>query len=175
MSAAEQGTWHGVVVVRPTEAVATQQGLPAFVGVSAATAAARGLSMSLLELPPGAVGEPHAHVGFETAIHVIEGRIETRYGPGLCHRAVTCAGDFLFIAPDVPHQSVNLSTTETARAVVARNTAREEESVRPYAPGAAAERRPRPLSARRTAARAPRSTAAAGRARASAGRRSSGR
>ena len=132
MSAAEQGTWHGVVVVRPTEAVATEQGLPAFVGVSAATAAARGLSMSLLELPPGAVGEPHAHVGFETAIYLLEGRVETHWGDGLRASIVSEAGEFIFIAPGVPHQPRNLDAERPARAIVARNTPREQESVVPY-------------------------------------------
>jgi uncharacterized RmlC-like cupin family protein len=44
------------------------------------------------------------------------------------------AGDFLFIGPGVPHQPVNLSATETARAVVARNDPSEQEHVVPYDP-----------------------------------------
>jgi uncharacterized RmlC-like cupin family protein len=43
-------------------------------------------------------------------------------------------GDFLFIPPGLPHQPVNLSATETALAIVARNDAREEELIVKYDP-----------------------------------------
>jgi uncharacterized RmlC-like cupin family protein len=39
------------------------------------------------------------------------------------------AGDFIFIPPDVPHQPVNLSNTEPAIAIVARNDPNEQEHV----------------------------------------------
>jgi len=42
------------------------------------------------------------------------------------------AGDFIFIPANVPHQPVNLSATEPAHALVARNDPNEQESVEPY-------------------------------------------
>ena len=45
---------------------------------------------------------------------------------------MTEAGDFVFIPAGVPHQPRNLSDTEPATAVVARNDAREGERVVPY-------------------------------------------
>jgi uncharacterized RmlC-like cupin family protein len=42
------------------------------------------------------------------------------------------AGDFVFIPADLPHQAINLSATETAQAIVARNDPNEQESVVPY-------------------------------------------
>src|SRR4029079_14700067 len=39
------------------------------------------------------------------------------------------AGDFIFIPPDVPHQPINLSNTEPAIAIVARNDPDEQEHV----------------------------------------------
>jgi uncharacterized RmlC-like cupin family protein len=47
---------------------------------------------------------------------------------------VTRAGDFLFVPPGVPHQAVNLSETEPAVAIIARNDANEQERVIPYRP-----------------------------------------
>jgi uncharacterized RmlC-like cupin family protein len=44
------------------------------------------------------------------------------------------AGDFIFIPANVPHQPVNLSDTEPAQAIVARNDPNEQESVEPYDP-----------------------------------------
>ena len=45
---------------------------------------------------------------------------------------ISQAGDFLFIPPGVPHQPVNLSATERAVALIARNDAGEQERVVPY-------------------------------------------
>jgi uncharacterized RmlC-like cupin family protein len=122
-----------ITTVRPAVAADTRQGLPAFVGISAATAGATGIGMNLVVIPPGARAEPHRHVGFETAIYVLAGRIETRFGDELQHVTVNAAGDFVFIPAGVAHQPRNLSPDEPARAIVARNTAAEQESVEPVA------------------------------------------
>jgi len=123
-----------VVKVRPEREMATLQRLPYFVGLSATTAGTQGLSMYLVVVPPGGHAEPHVHCGYETGIYVLEGCVETRYGPGLQESVVTEAGDFLFIPPGVPHQPFNLSATTAARAIVARNHPDENEQVLPYDP-----------------------------------------
>ncbi len=123
-----------VVAVRPDREIVTRQQLPYFVGVSGETTGSRGLSMHMVVIPPGGVAAPHRHRDYETAIYVLEGSVETRYGPGLSERIVSTAGEFLFIPPDVPHQAFNLSATEPARAIVARNDPAEQENVVPYDP-----------------------------------------
>lgn len=128
----EQTTEQRVTAVRPDKEILTRQRLPYFIGVSEETAGARGLSMHLVVIPPGARAAPHVHEGYETAIYVLEGRVETRYGKALEQSVVSVAGDFLFIPPGVPHEAINLSETEPARAVVARNDANEQERVVPY-------------------------------------------
>jgi len=67
-----------------------------------------------------------------SAIYLIQGRVETRYGEGLKKRVVNVAGDFIFIPPDVPHQPFNLSDTESAIAIVTRNDPDEQEHVVVY-------------------------------------------
>ena len=124
----------GVVVVHVPTEIAARQRIPYFVGISADSVGARGLSLQLVVIPPGGAAQPHRHRGYETAIYVLEGTVETRYGPGLRQSAVSGPGDFVFIAPDVPHQPINLSATEPARAIVARNDPNEQESVVPYDP-----------------------------------------
>ena len=64
--------------------------------------------------------EPHRHVGYETGLYVLEGRVLTRWGASLEHEVVSEPGDFLFVPPGVPHEAIHLSATEPARAVVAR-------------------------------------------------------
>ncbi|MCU1395992.1 MAG: mannose-6-phosphate isomerase [Ilumatobacteraceae bacterium] len=123
-----------IVTVRPNEMVDTLQHLPNFVGVSRDTTGATGIGMNIVVIPAGAAAEPHYHEGFETAIYILSGRVETRYGEGLREVVVNEAGDFLFIPAGVPHQPRNLSDTEAARALVARNTPAEQESVVAYHP-----------------------------------------
>lgn len=123
-----------LVIVRPPAETMSRQRLPYFVGISEATAGAKGISMNLIVIPPGGAAEPHLHRGYETAIYLLKGRVETRYGPGLRQSRITEEGDFVFIAANVPHQPVNLSDTETALAIVARNDPNEQESVVLYDP-----------------------------------------
>jgi uncharacterized RmlC-like cupin family protein len=120
-----------VQAVRPEQSVMTLQRLPYFIGLSGASVGATGLSMHLVVIPPGARAEPHIHVGYETGIYVLEGRVLTRWGEQLEHEVVSEAGEFLFIPPGVPHEAVNLSDSEPARAVVARNDPAEQDKVQP--------------------------------------------
>ncbi len=118
-----------IVTVRVGETVQSKQALPIFPGISGKTAGAKGLSLLKVVIPPRGSAEPHVHKGFESAIYLLQGRVETRYGEGLTRSVVNEAGDFLFIPPDVPHQPVNLSKTEPAIAIVARNDPDEQEHV----------------------------------------------
>lgn len=126
----------GVIAVRSGVSIDAVQQIPYFVGVSEATVGARGLSMQLVVIPPGGMAVPHIHQGYETAIYVVSGQVETRYGPGLREVVVNGPGEFLYIAPDVPHQARNLSESEPAIGIVARNDANEQERVLPYDPSA---------------------------------------
>ena len=123
-----------IVTVRPSTETMSLQQLPYFIGISEATAGSKGISMNLVIIPPGAAAKPHIHRGYESAIYLLEGRVETRYGPGLRKSVINEAGDFIFIPADLPHQSINLSATEPARAIVARNDPNEQEHVFPYNP-----------------------------------------
>ena len=121
--------------VRPEREVMTRQRLPYFIGISGQTVHATGLSMHLVVIPPGGQAEPHIHVDYETGIYVLEGTVCTRWGPMLEHEVVSQAGDFLFVPPGVPHEAINLSATEPARAVVARNDPAEQDKVLPFTSG----------------------------------------
>ncbi|PXF30657.1 cupin [Pokkaliibacter plantistimulans] len=123
-----------IITVRPQETIDTIQRLPNFVGISEATAGSSGISMNIVVIPAGAKAEPHYHKGYETAIYLLKGSVETFYGENLKKSVVNHQGDFIFIPAGVPHQPVNLSTTEAAMALVARNDANEQESVQVYHP-----------------------------------------
>ncbi len=129
---ADQSRDGDIVVVKMPEEMLSKHRLPYFHGISSATAGTRVLSMNLVMIPPGASAEAHYHDGYESAIYLIKGRVETRYGQQLEKSVINETGDFIFIPPNVPHQPRNLSDTETALAIVARNDPDEQESVVPY-------------------------------------------
>jgi uncharacterized RmlC-like cupin family protein len=124
-----------IITVRPQAAHNTRQQLPSFEGISASTAGSTALCMHIVIIPPGGKAVAHYHDGYETAIYILQGRAETRYGHNLEQSTINEAGDFLFIPPNLPHQPVNLSDTDEVIAVVARNDPREQESVVIYSGG----------------------------------------
>ena len=132
---AGEATGDEIVTVRAGAVEATKQGLPRFHGISGTTAGTRALSLHKVRIPPGGSAKAHVHKGYETAVYLIKGRVETLYGAGLKKRVINETGDFLYIPADVPHQPFNLSQTEWAEAIVARTDPNEQESVVPYADG----------------------------------------
>ena len=117
------------VVVRPGDPYEGRQGLAYFEGVSAQSAGARALCVHLLTIPPGGAAQPHLHEGHESAVYVLSGRAEMRYGAGLEERLEAGPGDFVYIPAGIPHRPANLSATEPCTAVVARTDPNEQESV----------------------------------------------
>ena len=113
------------VTVRPKETLTTKQNLPYYVGISKETVGAKGLSMNLVVIPPGASPKAHYHKDFETAIYLLKGTVETRFGENLKESIINEEGDFVYIPPGVPHKPVNLSKTEPALAIVSRNDPNE--------------------------------------------------
>ena len=132
MAESETSDKDKIITVRPDAEVMSRQSLPYFVGISEQSAGASGISMNMIVIPPGGAADAHLHRGYETAIYVLEGRVQTFYGTGLKESTMNQAGDFIFIPADVPHQPVNLSDTEPAKAIVARNDPNEQESVEHY-------------------------------------------
>jgi uncharacterized RmlC-like cupin family protein len=118
-----------VVLVCPPEARGARQHLPVVFGISGATAGATGLSLQLTEFPPAGQSNAHLHVGHETAIYAVSGAVELFYGERLERSVVVTEGSFCFIPPGLPHKAYNLSETESALFVTARNDPVDQEHV----------------------------------------------
>lgn len=101
-------------------------------GLAGGNTGAQKLSMNVATIPPGAVAYAHIHVDFEVMLYILEGRVRHRYGEGLRHSLDNGAGDFVYIAPGLPHEVYNLSDTEPVVAVVARSDASEWEHIVAY-------------------------------------------
>lgn len=111
---------HCIVTMRSDADGLSRQRLQQFVGTTEDSAAA--LSMNLVVIPPGAAAEPHYDLSYQTTIFILEGTLCTRYGTDLERETINSMGDFLFVPPNLPHQPMNLSRTDTATAVVVRYT-----------------------------------------------------
>jgi len=72
-------------------------------------------------LPPNAVTGAHHHGRHEVAVYVVKGRSEIRWGERLEFAAEVGQGDFVYFAPYVPHQELNLDAGETLDFVVVRS------------------------------------------------------
>jgi len=122
----------GIAVLRGGGGERGWNGIRYRVGLSAKNVAAEELSMNLATISPGAVARAHVHVGFEVMLYILQGKVRHEYGDGLRQSVDNEAGDFIFIAPGVPHEVFNLSATEPVVAVVARSDASEWEHIVPY-------------------------------------------
>jgi uncharacterized RmlC-like cupin family protein len=119
----------GISVIRGGGACRGWNGIQYKIGMSAKNVGARQLSMNVATIPPGGVARAHVHVGFEVMLYILAGRVRHEYGPGLKTVVDNEAGDFIFIAPGVPHEVFNLSDEEPVMAVVARSDASEWENI----------------------------------------------
>ena len=132
-----------VVLLAPPSAETAKQDIPVFFGVSGESSGAQVLSLNVTSFPPGGSSNAHMHDGFETAIHHLNGRVAIFYGHSLEDHVVLEPGCFCLIPPNLPHKAFNLSRSEPANSVTARNDPAEQESVvlTPEADDGSAERR----------------------------------
>ena len=122
----------GLAWIRGSGVCRDWNGIRYKLGMSGKNVGARQLSMNVAVIPPGGVAGAHIHVDFEVMLYILEGRVRHEYGDGLRQSVDNEAGDFIFIAPGVPHEVFNLSATEPVVAVVARSDASEWEHIVPY-------------------------------------------
>ncbi|MDF2600019.1 MAG: cupin [Methylobacterium brachiatum] len=119
----------GLVVLRESAPFRGKQGHIYRPAISAEAVGAKALHLQLLEIPPGERAHAHKHESHETAIHVLSGISGCFWGEHLEHHVIAGAGEFVYIAADVPHLPYNRSQTEPVTAVIARTDPNEQESV----------------------------------------------
>ena len=119
----------GLAVLRESAPFRGKQGHIYRPAISAEAVGAKALHMQLLEIPPGERAHAHKHESHETAIHVLSGVSGCFWGERLEHHVIASAGEFVYIAADVPHLPYNRSQTEPVTALIARTDPNEQESV----------------------------------------------
>ena len=122
-------TQNGLRVVRPGPEFRGKQGHMYAPAIAAGTVGSKAIHMQLLTIPPGETSRAHKHETHETALYVLSGVSGVWWGDRLEHHEIAAAGEFVYIAADVPHMPYNRSSTEPCTAVIARTDPNEQESV----------------------------------------------
>lgn len=113
-------------VVKPGPEHGTARGVVGGSEVSAETVGAQGLFMGVFRVPPAGRSRPHFHEGCESACYMLSGQMRISWGDRLQDQVVLEPGDLLYVPPHETHVLENLSETEPAEYVVARNSANED-------------------------------------------------
>jgi uncharacterized RmlC-like cupin family protein len=89
--------------------------------IDRARAGAQKLWAGTVVIHPDARTGAHHHGALESVIYVISGRARMRWGDHLEFTAEAGPGDFIYVAPFVPHQEINASRDEPVTCVVVRS------------------------------------------------------
>jgi uncharacterized RmlC-like cupin family protein len=101
--------------------------------ISSATTGAENLYMGVFRVPPGARSRPHYHENCESGCVMLSGSMKISWGDNLENEVVLEPGDLLYVPPHETHVLENLSQTEPAEYVVARDSPTEDSVEVPWA------------------------------------------
>ena len=91
--------------------------------ISQATTGAHNIYMGIFRVPAGARGRPHYHDNCESALYMLSGAIEIRWGDQLQDSLTVEAGDMLYVPPRETH-TVRTSPTPSRPSTSSRATRR---------------------------------------------------
>ena len=101
--------------------------------ISQATTGATNIYMGVFRVPAGAQSRPHYHEACESAVYMLSGRLEVRWGDHLEQKVTIESGDMVYVPPRETHVLLNLSDAEPAEYVVARDSPTEDSVEVPWA------------------------------------------
>jgi uncharacterized RmlC-like cupin family protein len=101
--------------------------------ISQASAGATNIYMGVFRVPPGARSRPHYHANCESAVYILGGRLEVRWGDRLENVVTLEPSDLVYVPPRETHILENPSEDEAAEYVVARDSPHEDSVEVPWA------------------------------------------
>jgi uncharacterized RmlC-like cupin family protein len=123
-----------VKIVKPSsEDRPTPRGVVGGAEISQATTGATNIYMAVFRVPPGAESRPHYHDSCESAVYLLAGRLEVRWGDQLEQVVELEPRDMVYVPPRETHILRNLSAAEPAEYVVARDSPTEDSVEVPWA------------------------------------------
>jgi uncharacterized RmlC-like cupin family protein len=120
-------------VVKPGADRRVPRGVVGGAEVSQATTGASNIYMGVFRVPPQAQSQPHYHAECESAVYMLKGHLNVRWGEGLEHSLGLDPGDLVYVPPRETHLLENPSEFEAAEYVVARDAPQEDSVEVPWA------------------------------------------
>jgi uncharacterized RmlC-like cupin family protein len=120
-------------VIKPGPDREVPRGVVGGAEISQATAGARNIYMAVFRVPAGAQSRPHYHEGCESAVYMLSGSLQVRWGDRLESELTLEPGDLVYVPPRETHVLENVSEREPAEYVVARDSPHEDAVVVPWA------------------------------------------
>ena len=120
-------------VVKPGPDREVPRGVVGGSEISQATTGASNIYMGVFRVPPGARSRPHYHENCESTCYMLSGRMKIRWGDHLEQELVLEPRDLLYVPPRETHVLENLSDSEPAEYVVARDSPTEDSVEVPWA------------------------------------------
>lgn len=120
-------------VVKPGPDREVPRGVVGGSEISQATTGAHNVYMGVFRVPAGARSRPHYHESCESAVYMLAGRLRVRWGDELGEEVELEPRDMVYVPPRETHVLENLSDTEPAEYVVARDAPLEDSVEVPWA------------------------------------------
>jgi uncharacterized RmlC-like cupin family protein len=111
----------------------TPRGVVGGAEISPLTAGAANIYMGICRVPPASRSRAHYHDHCESAVYMTAGRLLVRWGEKLENELTLEPGDLVYVPPRETHLLENLSDSEPAEYVVARDSSTEDAVVVPWA------------------------------------------
>ena len=90
-------------VVKPGPDREVPRGVVGGAEISQATAGAHNIYMGVFRVPPAARSRPHYHAGCESAVYVLSGTLDVRWGEHLEESVRIGRGDMVYVPPRETH------------------------------------------------------------------------
>src|SRR5690349_25072374 len=113
-------------VIKPGPDREVPRGVVGGAEISQTTAGAHNIYMGVFRVPAGAQSRPHYHENCESAVYMLSGRLEVRWGDQLEETVEIGPGDMVYVPPRETHLLRNLSESDPAEYVVARDSPTED-------------------------------------------------
>jgi uncharacterized RmlC-like cupin family protein len=120
-------------VVKPGPDREVPRGVVGGSEISQATAGASNIYMGVFRVPAAARSLPHYHAHCESAVYMLSGTLDVRWGEHLEQSVRLTRGDLVYVPPRETHILENPSDTEPAEYVVARDSPTEDSVEVPWA------------------------------------------
>jgi uncharacterized RmlC-like cupin family protein len=120
-------------VVKPGPDHQMPRGVVGGAEISQASAGANNIYMGVFRVPPGSRSRAHYHEGCESAVYMLSGHLRVKWGDHLEQELTLEPRDLVYVPPRETHVLENVSESEAAEYVVARDSPLEDAVVVPWA------------------------------------------